>query len=130
MTLITKTPSAVFVKSIISFNDFLKSRHLAQNPYNKRNEAAALAYLALEIEKIKRMYSSSLKQNKRNLKKFPKYSNENFATKLVIGEKKILNDIIDFTKTALGVLLLNNRVLNRHLKNNINGYMLTLDTIH
>jgi len=38
--------------------------------------------------------------------------------------------IYDFTRTALGVLLLNNRVLNRHLKNNINGYMLTLDTIH
>ena len=111
-------------------HDFIKNRHLAQNPYNKRNEAAALAYLALAIEKIKRMYSLSLKQNKRNLKKFPKYSNESFATKLVIGEKNILNDILDFTRTALGVLLLNNRVLNRHLKNNINGYMLTLDTIH
>jgi len=111
-------------------HDFIKNRHLAQNPYNKRNEAAALAYLALEIEKNKRMYSLSLKQNKRNLKKFPKYSNESFATKLVIGEKKILNDILDFTRTAHGVLLLNNRVLNRHLKNKINGYMLTLDTIH
>ncbi len=47
-------------------HDFIKNRHLAQNPYNKRNEAAALAYLALEIEKIKRTYSLSLKQNKRN----------------------------------------------------------------
>ena len=69
-------------------------------------------------------------KNKRNLKKYPKYSNESFATKLVIGEKTILNDILKFTKLALGVLLLNNRVLNRHLKNNINGYMLTLQTIH
>ena len=89
-----------------------------------------MAYLALQIQQILKSYPLSLKQNKRNLKKFPKYSNESFATKLVIGEKNILNDILNFTKTALGVLLLNNRVLNRHLKNNINGYILTLQTIH
>jgi len=111
-------------------NDFIRNRNYAQNPYNKRNEAAALAYLALQIQQIIKSYPLSLKQNKRNLKKFPKYSNESFATKLVIGEKNILNDILNFTKTALGVLLLNNRVLNRHLKNNINGYILTLQTIH
>ncbi len=109
---------------------FIHNRQLAQNPYNKRNEAAALVYLAIEIEKIKKQYMLTLSQNKRNLKKYPKYSNESFATKLVIGEKNILNDILKFTKLALGVLLLNNRVLNRHLKNNINGYMLTLQTIH
>ena len=109
---------------------FIHNRQLAQNPYNKRNEAAALVYLALEIEKIKKQYMLTLSQNKRNLNKYPKYSNESFATKLVIGEKNILNDILKFTKLALGVLLLNNRVLNRHLKNNINGYMLTLQTIH
>ena len=111
-------------------NSFIRNRNYAQNPYNKRNEAAALAYLALQIQQILKSYPLSLKQNKRNLKKFPKYSNESFATKLVIGEKNILNDILNFTKTALGVLLLNNRVLNRHLKNNINGYILTLQTIH
>ncbi len=109
---------------------FIHNRQLAQNPYNKRNEAAALSYLALEIEKIKNQYSLTLSQNKRNLKHFPKYSNENFATKLVIGEKNILNDILKFTKIALSVLLLKNRVLNRHLKNNINGYILTLQSIH
>ena len=72
---------------------------------------------------------SNYEENKRNIKKFSKYSNESFATQLVIGEKNIINALLNFTQTALGVLLLNNRVLNRHLKNNINGYILTLQTM-
>jgi len=109
---------------------FIHNRQLAQNPYNKRNEAAALVYLAFEVDKLKKRYPLTLKQNKRNLKNFPKYSNESFASKLVIGEKTIINALLNFAQTALGVVLLNNRVLNRHLKNNINGYILTLQTMH
>jgi len=44
-----------------NYMTLLKNRHLAQNPYNKRNEAAALAYLAIEIKKIKRLYPLNLK---------------------------------------------------------------------
>jgi hypothetical protein len=108
---------------------FIHNPQLAQNPYNKRNEAAALSYLAFEADKLQESYPLTLKQNKRNVKKFAKYSNESFATKLVIGEKNIINALLNFTQTALAVLLLNNRVLNRHLKNNINGYILTLQTM-
>ena len=74
-------------------------------------------------------YSLSFSQNKKNLKKFPTHSNESFATILVIGEKKIMKELLAFIKLALGVLLLNNRVSTRQLKNNVKGYMLTLQTI-
>ena len=75
-------------------------------------------------------YSLSFSQNKKNLKKFPTHSNENFATILVMGEKKIMKELLAFIKLALGVLLLNNRVSTRQLKNNVKGYILTLQTIH
>jgi len=109
---------------------FLQNRQLSQNPYSKRNEAAALSYLSFKINELLNTYSLSFSQNKKNLKKFPTHSNESFATILVLGEKKIMRELLAFTKLALGVLLLNNRVSTRQLKNNIKGYMLTLQTTH
>jgi len=47
-----------------------------------------------------------------------------------MGEKKIMKELLAFIKLALGVLLLNNRVSTRQLKNNMKGYILTLQTIH
>jgi hypothetical protein len=108
---------------------FIQNRQLSQNPYSKRNEAAALSYLAFKINKLLNTYSLSLNQNKKNLKKFPTYSNEKFATILVMGEKKIIKELLAFIKLALGILLLNNRVSTRQLKNNMKGYILTLQTI-
>ena len=108
---------------------FIQNRQLSQNPYSKRNEAAALSFLAFEINKLLNTYSLSFSQNKKNLKKFPTHSNENFATILVMGEKKIMKELLAFIKLALGVLLLNNRVSTRQLKNNVKGYILTLQTI-
>ena len=108
---------------------FIQNRQLSQNPYSKRNEAAALSYLAFKINKLLNTYSLSFSQNKKNLKKFPTHSNESFATILVMGEKKIMKELLAFIKLALGVLLLNNRVSTRQLKNNVKGYMLTLQTI-
>jgi hypothetical protein len=108
---------------------FIQNRQLSQNPYSKRNEAAALSYLAYKINKLVNTYSLSFSQNKTNLKKFTPYSNKNFATILVMGEKKIMKELLAFIKLALGVLLLNNRVSTRQLKNNVKGYILTLQTI-
>mgnify|MGYP000600773328 FL=1 len=108
---------------------FIQNRQLSQNPYSKRNEAAALSFLAFEINKLLNTYSLSFSQNKKNLKKFPTHSNENFATILVMGEKKIMKELLAFIKLALGILLLNNRVSTRQLKNNVKGYILTLRTI-
>ena len=108
---------------------FIQNRQLSQNPYSKRNEAAALSHLAFKINKLLNTYSLSFSQNKTNLKKFPTHSNDSFATILVIGEKKIMKELLAFIKLALGVLLLNNRVSTRQLKNNVKGYMLTLQTI-
>jgi len=108
---------------------FIQNRQLSQNPYSKRNEAAALAYLAFKINELLNTYSLSFSQNKTHLKNFPTHSNESFATILVIGEKKIMKELLAFIKLALGVLLLNNRVSTRQLKNNAKGYMLTLQTI-
>jgi len=105
------------------------SSQLSQNPYSKRNEAAALSYLAYKINKLVNTYSLSFSQNKANLKKFTPYSNKSFATILVMGEKKIMKELLAFIKLALGVLLLNNRVSTRQLKNNVRGYILTLRTI-
>ena len=108
---------------------FIQNRQLSQNPYSKRNEAAALSYLAFKINKLLNTYSMSFSQNKKNLKKFPTHSNESFAIILVMGEKKIMKELLDFIKLALGVLLLNNRVSTRQLKNNVKGYIITLQTI-
>ena len=108
---------------------FIQNRQLSQNPYSIRNEAAALSYLAFKINTLLNTYSLSFSQNKKNLKKFPTYSNEKFATILVIGEKKIMKELLAFIKLALGILLLNNRVSTRQLKNNMKGYILTLQTI-
>ena len=108
---------------------FTKNRQLAQNPYSKRNEAAALSNLSFKVKQILNAYSLSLSQNKKNMKKFTQYSNKSFATILVMGEKKIIHEILAFAKLALGILLLNNRVSSRHLKNNIKGYMITLQAI-
>jgi hypothetical protein len=108
---------------------FIQNRQLSQNIYSKRNEAAALSYLAFKINKLLNTYSMSFSQNKKNLKKFPTHSNESFAIILVMGEKKIMKELLDFIKLALGVLLLNNRVSTRQLKNNVKGYIITLQTI-
>ena len=108
---------------------FIQNRQLSQNPYSKRNEAAALSYLAYKINKLLKTYSLSFSQTKTNLKKFTAYSNKSFATILVMGEKKIMKELLAFIKLALGVLLLNNRVSTRQLKNNVRGYILTLRTI-
>uniref|UniRef100_A0A6C0ENW9 SET domain-containing protein n=1 Tax=viral metagenome TaxID=1070528 RepID=A0A6C0ENW9_9ZZZZ len=109
---------------------FIQNRQLSQNPYSKRNEAAALSYLAYKINKLLNTYSLSFSQNKANLKKFTPYSNKSFATILVMGEKIIMKELLAFIKLALGILLLNNRVSTRQLKNNVRGYILTLRTIH
>ena len=108
---------------------FLQNRQLMQNPYSQRNEAAALSYLSFKINELLNTYSLSFGQNKKNLKKMPKYSNKSFATILVMGEKKIIHDLLAFAKLALGILLLNYRASPRQLKNNVEGYILTLHTI-
>jgi hypothetical protein len=108
---------------------FSKNPQLAQNPYSKRNEAAALSYLALKIHDLMSTYPLSLAQNKKNLKTMPEFSNKSFATILVMGEKKIMCELLKFTKMTLGILLMNNRVSHRHLKNSTNGYILTLQSI-
>ena len=108
---------------------FIQNRQLSQNPYSKRNEAAALSYLSYKINKLLNTYSLSFSQNKANLKKFTPYSNKSFATILVMGEKTIMKELLSFIKLALGILLLNNRVSTRQLKNNMRGYILTLQTI-
>jgi hypothetical protein len=107
---------------------FIQNRQLSQNPYSKRNEAAALSYLSFKVKEILETYSLSLNQNKKNLKKLPQYSNKSFATILVMGEKKIMYELLAFAKLALGILL-GNRSSSRQLKNNVKGYMLTLQTI-
>ncbi len=108
---------------------FLNNKSLSQNPYNKRNESAALSNLSLVISRMINGYSISYNQNKRNLKNFPLYSNKSFATMIVINEKKIMQEILAFTKQSLGVLLLDKRISTRKLQNNIKGYMITLQTI-
>ena len=111
-------------------NAFINNPQLAQNPFNKRNEAAALSYLSLKVKELLNSYPLTLKQNKKNLKNLSIYSNASFATKLVMGEKKIIHEILEFTKIGLKILLLNPRSSPRHLKNNINGYILTLQSMH
>ena len=109
--------------------DFIKNRQLTQNIYNKRNEAAALSDLGLKIKQLLDSYPLSYKQNKSNLRKLPEYSNASFATLVVMGEKKIMHELLAFIKIALGILLLSKRVSSRQLKNNANGYMITLQTL-
>ena len=72
-------------------------------------------------------YRLSIKENKENLKYLKPYSNAAFATKLVIGEKEILQNILHFCKLSLEVLLFKRRFSPRKLKNNMNGYILLLN---
>uniref|UniRef100_A0A6C0C321 SET domain-containing protein n=1 Tax=viral metagenome TaxID=1070528 RepID=A0A6C0C321_9ZZZZ len=108
---------------------FLNNKLLSQNPYSKRNEAAALSDLSLTVSRLANSYSIPLKKNKQCFKKLPPYSNKSFATMIVMNEKKIMQEILAFTKQALGVILCNNRVSARKLENNIKGYMITLQNI-
>ena len=109
---------------------FLHNKLLPQNPYNKRNEAAALSDLSLKISELLNSYLIPFTQNKKNLKILPAYSNKSFATMIVINEKRIMQEILEFTKRALEVLLFDKRISTRKLKDNIKGYMITLQTIH
>ena len=102
-------------------------KNVERNPLNKRNEIAALTHLAMHIKTIMHNYPLSIKENKENLKYLKPYSNASFATKLVIGEKEILQNILHFCKLSLEVLLFKRRFSPRKLKNNMNGYILLLN---
>jgi histone-lysine N-methyltransferase SETD3 len=104
--------------------------NIALNPINKRNECAALSYLALHATHELNKYPLSIHQNKANLRRLKSYSNASFATKLVIGEKEILTNIIEFSKMSLEVLLFKRRFSPRKLKNNMKGYILLLNDMN
>ena len=83
-------------------------------------------HLASYAKKRLKAYKKTISTSEKELAKHLPYSNAAFAIKLVIGEKKILKNILMFCKTSLDVLLFNRRVSPRKLKNNIEGYILLL----
>ena len=72
---------------------------------NKRNEVAALMFIIENLKKKLKKYTFSLNQNKKMIKKYKKGSNQYFAIKLVIYEKKIIHSFINFLQTLVEHIL-------------------------
>lgn len=117
-----------FLRIANSNTEELNSSHvnIARTPFNRRNEIATLMHLASYAKKRLKAYKKTISTSEKELAKHLPYSNAAFAIKLVIGEKKILKNILMFCKTSLDVLLFNRRVSPRKLKNNMEGYILLL----
>ena len=109
---------------------FIHSPQLAHKPYNKRNEAAALAFLGLYIYELLQSYPLTLQQNVKNIRTVSTYSNNYFAIRLIIGEKELLKQVLGFTKQGIGLLLYGRRFSLRTVKKGIKIYLQQLKAIN
>ena len=108
---------------------FLDNPELARQPFNRRNEMAALAFLGWAARKKQETYPTSLRQNIRSLKQMKPYSNKTFATRLVIGEKEVIQFLTDLVELGLSTLVHGKRSSSRNTERTTNNYITKLREI-